>query len=320
MGMDSAGPSEPDRPTVSTASSSDEATPGVGSRTKAALVVLAVLTVAALSGGLVLSTGAQAATRALGLGPQGRQAQFKVECGFSHAAADDPIVHFGHAGASHLHDFFGNVTVDADSTYESLLAGDTTCHQKLDTAAYWAPALFVDGEKVDPYVAIAYYRPGALVDPATVQPYPPGLLIVAGDSTATSPQPVSVAAWHCGSSPVLTAEPPDCPPTATLAMRVAFPDCWDGENLDAPDHQSHMATSRAGRCPGSHPVPVPELVFDIRYPVHGANRNVFLASGSTYSAHADFMNAWDQEKLETEVRVCLNADRICGVVSGRATG
>jgi len=285
-----------------------------------AIVALAVLTIVALIGGVVLDTDAQAATRTPGLGPQGRQAQFRVECGLSHSATDDPIVHFGHEGASHLHDFFGNTTTDADSTLSSLLAGDTTCQQKLDTAAYWAPALFADGEKVDPNVSVAYYRPGLLVDPATVQPFPPGLVVVAGDSTATSPQPVAVAAWHCGSSPVLTAEPPDCPPTSMLAMRIAFPDCWDGANLDSDDHQAHMDYSRAGRCPSSHPEPVPQLVFDIHYPISGTGNTLYLASGSTLSAHADFMNAWDQDKLEQEVRVCLNAGRICGVVSGRATG
>ena len=41
-------------------------------------------------------------------GPQGRVPQFVVECGFSHAAPDDPIVHPGHAGVSHLHTFFGS--------------------------------------------------------------------------------------------------------------------------------------------------------------------------------------------------------------------
>jgi Domain of unknown function (DUF1996) len=38
---------------------------------------------------------------------------------------------------AHSHDFFGNTTTDADSTYESLLAGGTTCTRfEEDKAAY----------------------------------------------------------------------------------------------------------------------------------------------------------------------------------------
>jgi hypothetical protein len=35
--------------------------------------------------------------------------------------------------------------------------------------------------------------------------------------------------------------------------------CWDGKNLDSPDHQSHMyntvndAFANSGECPASHP-------------------------------------------------------------------
>ena len=60
-------------------------------------------------------------------GPQGATPQFLVECLYSHAAADDPIVYPGQPGHSHLHMFFGNTEVDAFTTVESLRNGDTTC-------------------------------------------------------------------------------------------------------------------------------------------------------------------------------------------------
>src|SRR5919201_4749448 len=41
------------------------------------------------------------------------QAVWSVKCGFSHDAPDDPIVHPGQPGASHLHSFIGNTTTDA---------------------------------------------------------------------------------------------------------------------------------------------------------------------------------------------------------------
>lgn len=283
----------------------------------AAVAVAVVASVAALSAPdrSVAITGT-----APGLGPQGRVPQFKVECDWSHAAPDDPIVHPGRPGRSHLHDFFGNVTTDARSTAPSLRGGDTTCQNRLDTAAYWAPALLADGEPVVPSGSVAYYRPGPEVDPATIRPYPAGLMMLAGDPTAPGPQSPAVAAWHCGASPVLFPEPPACPRTAPLGVRVAFPDCWDGERLDSTDHRRHVTPSAQGHCPDSHPVAIPQLIFEVHYPVTGDPAGLELASGGVHGVHADFLNAWDQAALEREVRVCLNGAKVCGVVSNRATG
>ncbi len=282
------------------------------------VVAGAVALVAAVAAVTARNDQASAVT-ASGLGPQGRVPQFKVECAWSHAAPDDPIVHPGHPGRSHLHDFFGNVATDADSSATALLGQDTTCQNKLDTAAYWAPALLRDGVPVTPSGSVAYYRPGPGVDTASVQPYPPGLMMVSGDMATTESQIPAVAAWHCGASPILLSEPPTCPRTAPLGVRIVFPDCWDGERLDSDDHRAHVATSARGGCPDSHPVAIPQLTFEVHYPVTGDPAGLELASGGVLGVHADFLNAWDQAALEREVRVCLNGGKVCGVVSNRAT-
>jgi hypothetical protein len=274
-----------------------------------------VVAVVALTG-----RGDAADTQVAELGPQGRVPQFKVECAWSHAATDDPIVHPGRPGRSHLHDFFGNRQTDAHSTVARLLDADTSCQNKLDTAAYWAPGLLRDSAPVEPTGSVAYYRPGPGVDPASLHPYPAGLMMVAGDPTTEGPQALAVAAWHCGASPVLTAEPRDCPSTAPLGVRIAFPDCWDGEHLDSDDHRAHVARSVDGQCPSDHPVPLPQLIFEVHYPVRGDPAGLELASGGVHGVHADFLNAWDQATLEREVRLCLNGEHVCGVVSNRATG
>ena len=140
------------------------------------LLILVVAAAIAVVGGVVALTGPSdeaSARSASGLGPQGRVPQFKVECAWSHSAPDDPIVHPGAPGRSHLHDFFGNVATDADSSLTALLPEDTTCQNKLDTAAYWAPALLQDGAPVIPTGSVAYYRPGPGVDPESVGAYPP---------------------------------------------------------------------------------------------------------------------------------------------------
>jgi hypothetical protein len=285
---------------------------------------MAAVAVAALLTGALAGCGSEggdlpASQPVVPLGPQGLVAQFVVECRFSHAAPDDPIVHPGEAGASHLHQFFGATGTGASSTADDLRGGDTTCQDHADTASYWAPALYRDGQVVDPTRLDAYYRPGPDVDPTTVEALPAGLMIVSGDHLAESPQPLSVAGWHCGSSPRLSSEPPTCTEHAQLALRVTFPDCWDGERVDSDDHRSHMARSADGRCPRAHPVPVTQLVVDIHYPVWGP-ADLALASGTPLTAHADFLNSWDQAALEREVRSCINRDLVCGVVSNRATG
>jgi hypothetical protein len=250
-------------------------------------------------------------------GPQGRVAQFVVECGYSHSAPNDPIVHPTHVGRSHLHQFFGNTSTDAHSTAETLAYGDTTCDQHLDLASYWAPALLDRREEVVPTKSVAYYRPGVGVDPTTVEPYPYGLKMLGGDQVASEPQSLDVVAWSCGTGSERQATPPTCPEGRPLRLAISFPDCWDGEKLDSPDHVSHVARSEDGACPDTHPVPIPQLLFTITYPITGDGHELSLASGALITGHADFFNAWDEDKLRTEVESCIRRGLICGIASNR---
>ncbi len=237
---------------------------------------------------------------------------FVSVCGFSHRAGDDPIVHPGQPGASHDHSFVGNTSTNAFSTLASLRAAGTTCRRAGDTAAYWMPTLLVGGAAVTPVGATVYYRRRTLAPP---QPFPAGLKVVAGDAHATAAQDVRRVFWDCG---VLGGTPPSSLPPACpnprragLRLHVRFPDCWDGRRLDSPDHASHMAYSRRGVCPSSHPVAVPALAVIFRYPTAGGPTTM-LASGSPLTAHADFFNAWNQAELTRLVTECLDALRHCG--------
>ncbi|MBU6317568.1 MAG: DUF1996 domain-containing protein [Acidobacteria bacterium] len=252
-------------------------------------------------------------------GPQGGRGQFVVECGFSHVGPDDPIVHPGQPGASHEHVFFGNTTTDAASTLVSLDAGGTTCDQQLDRAAYWAPALYDGTTMVTPVKSTAYYRAGLDVDPVGVQPYPGGLMMIAGNAAAAAEQPLEVVAWTCGAGIERSALPPECPPGRNLRLILTFPDCWDGVHLDTPNHIDHVAYSSGGVCPAAHPVAVPQLQFSVEYDHTGPIDGLALASGGLLSGHADFVNAWDADKLAGEVRLCLHRNVVCGVTSGKTT-
>ncbi len=292
----------------------------------AVVVGLALAVVGVLVAGAVLLLGPgggddqAAATGATGFqgGPQGLVPQFIVSCAFSHSAYDDPIVALGQPGLSHRHDFFGNRTTDAFSTPDSMLGQATSCERQLDTAAYWAPSLLDHGEPVSPLGLDAYYRPGPGIDPATVQPYPHGLMMISGDHTATAPQSTSFVGWGCGIQGDPQVEPPICPADAPLRLKVVFPDCWDGVNVDSDDHMSHVAASVGGSCPDSHPVAIPQLTLSIGYPVSGEGHDLSLASGSVLTGHADFVNAWDEAELTRQVVKCLHRGLVCGVVPNKA--
>jgi hypothetical protein len=241
-----------------------------------------------------------------------RGVNFVSACRFSHRNTDDPIVFPGQPGRSHDHTFIGNDTTNAFSTADSLAGGTSSCRREGDTAAYWVPTLFgASGEAVTPRAASVYYRRRTR---AAVRAFPPGFRLIAGNSKATAPQGLVVTSWNCGPLSGIrpTSTIPSCPDAGVrgLALHVQFPDCWDGVNLDSPDHVSHTAYSVRGRCPSDHLFAMPAIQINLRYPTAGGP-GFALASGGQFSAHADFFNAWRQEVLQSLVDGCLNALRHC---------
>lgn len=253
---------------------------------------------------------------------QGVSGQFVASCDVTHRLKDDPIVKPGQPGAAHSHDFFGSDSADAFSTLESLRAGTSSCPDRPgDTAAYWVPTLYSGGEAVTPRRIRVYYRNGGK-DPATIQPYPAGLKIIAGDhmASASKKQDTDISSWACTikGDEREVQDVPRCS-GSSLRLRIVFPDCWDGRRLDSPDHKSHMMYSARGECPSGW-VPVPQMTMGIRYWYKdGLSRDpaqVSLASGSPYTGHADFFNSWDQANLTALVEECINAARNCGDAGG----
>jgi Domain of unknown function (DUF1996) len=241
---------------------------------------------------------------------------FIGSCRFSHRAPDDPIVYPGIPGASHDHTFVGNRTTNAFSTVDSLLAGRTTCRRPAETAAYWMPTLFVDGNAVVPEGATIYYRRRTL---SAVTAPPPGFKMIAGDAMASAPQDLRITFWNCGQAVGMrpSSTPLSCPDERGSALRlhVTFASCWDGVNLDSPNHKQHVAYPTNGRCPSGYEVAIPQISLIYRYPVTGFHAFA-LASKGVYSAHADFFNAWNQNGLTRLVDSCLNALRHCGARRG----
>jgi hypothetical protein len=259
---------------------------------------------------------------------------FRTTCSLSHFAFDDPIVYPGQAGASHLHVFFGNTGVNAYSTAQSVATtGNSTCRGgTLNRTGYWAPALIDSrvGEVVLPDEATFYYKTGYNIDPKVIQPFPDGLRMIAGDRNATAIQ--QFIDWGCRDRMVQNTGtvPTTCPVGDAVRLTIIFPQCWDGKNLDSPDHKSHMAypiyrnSPQRSTCPPSHPVTLPEITEHFDYPVMDASAPAHWRLSSDmystsikggFSAHADWINGWDKATMETIVTQCLNKAVDCGVGS-----
>ncbi len=268
----------------------------------------------------------------------GTPGEVRLTCGVSHHAYDDPIVAPGRPGASHLHTFFGNAGTNADSTYESLRnepAGSTCAGGSLNKSSYWFPSL-IDGATnrvAEPILTYVYYKTGYWgQDGRNVQDFPNGLRMVSGNAAATSPQTDWIVGWDCSTHdgdgvPLQTIRSgssiPQCGANNLLHMSVMFPQCWNGRDLDSPDHKSHMAHPNfQGQCPASHPVLLPQVTINASWNMgSGGSDSLYLASDTMLPAgaprgqglHADFFEAWDPAARLGFVRNCLNARLNCGI-------
>lgn len=119
-----------------------------------------------------------------------------------------------------------------------------------------------------------YYLPRDGPTQKKIVAFPPGLRMIGGNAMATAHETQFPAGAHpysfvclqtSGPSPQ-TDEIPRGPCPAGLRAQIIFPSCWDGKNLDSPDHTSHMSypigRPDGGDCPATHPVKVPVLFFE----------------------------------------------------------
>ena len=248
---------------------------------------------------------------------------FVTRCNFSHRNSDDPIVFPDKPGAAHSHDFFGNGSTDFASTLESLQAfngptgteSGTTCLNPADKSAYWIPTTSWTTKKsgtreLTPSFALFYYRAGGKA-PEQVQPHPVELKVV----------PNTHVKWRCAGDTAVTPSPPKQCSSGALFVIIRFPDCVaedsNGQLLtDSFNHRRHLAYAvtqpdGTNQCPDTHPNPVATLFMEVKFQIGTHPGTVTLSSDHgappASTMHADFFNAWDQEKLSTLVESCINA-------------
>jgi len=249
----------------------------------------------------------------------------RMVCDPSHMGFDDPLVYPGQPGKSHLHTFFGNTAVDAYSTAASIAtSGASTCRGGVaDRSAYWVPTMI--DTKTDrplrPLAIMVYYKNHGLGDPKSIQEIPVGLRMIAGKSSnATADGPFTYRCIGGSTNGKSSKSIPGCEKGTYLRAQLDFPECWDGKNLDSPDHMSHMTYRFGSTCPASHPVPIPKLSYLVDYPAitGDIDKRWRLSSDmydknlpGGYSAHGDFVNGWEPEVMRTFVNDCNRARADC---------
>lgn len=257
----------------------------------------------------------------------------RVNCFLSHMNFDDPIVFPGRTRATHLHSFYGNTGTNGASTAASIAgSGNSTCTGgTANRTAYWAPSVIdtrsgspigPGSSQLDQENALqVYYKSGYDgVRPQTIRNFPAGLRMIAGTSGSTSPQDNQIVWYSCESTGGQQTRFPSCAPGDVFIMSVEFPQCWDGRNLDSPDHKSHMAYGAGWPdrgCPPSHPVPLTQVTQHFRYRVPAGGMSTWRLSSDMYSGpagysgHADWFNGWDQPTFQRIVSNCYAGSFDC---------
>jgi hypothetical protein len=250
--------------------------------------------------------------------------EFQASCQFSHEKADDPIVFFGQPGRSHNHSFLGNNSTNASTTTEDLMKFTaSSCTPIQDHSAYWIPTLFENDKPVYPKGVTVYYGSEQTGNWQNVMPMPNGLRMILGDATKQVMQnPNAGGNFWCVHGPTTGVTRSDdnqwpvcqalqANETDNYHFTMKFPDCWDGKNLDSPNHKDHVTNGFNNSCPATHPVQIPKLTFEIAYPTIGTKNGMRLASGLPSSMHADAFIAWDEAKMNWLTLNCAALKHAC---------
>jgi len=268
----------------------------------------------------------------------------------------DPIVSPGVIGSNHVHTVHGSSGFGANSSYDDLVgASCTSCEvSPQDKSNYWFPKLYFQDptngsfEEVANGGLLVYYLNRGDLDVSNGGPglkaFPPGFRMISGNAASRSSQGIgeddyynsqaglAIAAiqWSCLRYNTATSVGysgwgfPNTTCEAGFNARIHFQSCWDGVNLDSPDHQSHVAYMTGldnGACPDTHPVGLMHLFYEITWNVGDftdrwvePNWPFVYATGDPtgYSQHGDFQNGWDETALQNAIDYCNNPNDATG--------
>ncbi|KAF9692974.1 hypothetical protein EKO04_009153 [Ascochyta lentis] len=208
-----------------------------------------------------------------------------------------------------------------------------------DMSNYWTPQLYAkfkngtltpvptvgDPEDIHGGMTVYYLQRRGDDSNEKLHAFPEGFRMIAGDTFARSFGGDSAAkaiSYSCLGGPNLpeTNNMPDFNCPGGLRAQVFFPACWNGKDVDTPDHKSHMSYPvgqeyNNGACPPEFPFHMISLFYEVLYDTapflehwNGSQHPFVFANGDAtgFGYHGDFMNGWDVSVLQNAVDTCTD--------------